>query len=98
VIDNLEGPVVVAGHCAVNEIGERLVNRLGKKHVFFSDGCNNLAQTLVGLGRYMGVNLLDMVPMNPIKSIYLLMQAKLHGSRANVPTLLSILKPYKVKY
>lgn len=97
-IDNLAGPVVVAGHCAINEVGERLIKRLGKKHVFFSDGCNNLAQTLVGLSRYMGVNLLKMVPINPVKSIILLIQAKLHGSRTNVPTLLSMLKPYKVKY
>ncbi|NHJ40596.1 MAG: DUF362 domain-containing protein [Asgard group archaeon] len=97
IIDNLEGPVVVAGHCAVNEVGERLIRRLGKKHVFCSDGCNNLAETLVGLGRYMGVNLLKLVPINPIKSIILLLQAKLHGSKANVPSLTSILKPYKIR-
>ncbi|MBN2154499.1 MAG: DUF362 domain-containing protein [Candidatus Lokiarchaeota archaeon] len=98
IIDNLEGPVVIAGHCAIEEVGNRLVQRLGKKHVFLSDGCNNLSQTIIGLGRYMGVNLLKLVPLSPIKSIILLIQAKLHGSHSNVPSLLSMLKPYKVKY
>jgi len=98
IIDNLEGPVIIAGHCAIEETADRLIKRLGKKHVFLSDGCNNLAQTVVGLGRYMGVNLLNLVPLNPLKSIYLLLLAKLHGSKSNVPTLLEMLKPYKVKY
>lgn len=98
IIDNLEGPVVIAGHCAIEEVAERLINRLGKKNVFLSDGCNNLAKTVVGLGRYMGVNLLNLVPLNPIKSISLLLLAKLHGSKSNVPTLFEMLKPYNVKY
>ena len=98
IIDKLEGPVVIAGHCAIEETAETLIERLGKKHVFLSDGCNNLAQTVVGLGRYMGVNLLNLVPLNPIKSIYLLLLAKIHGSKSNVPSLFSMLKPYKVKY
>jgi uncharacterized protein (DUF362 family) len=97
VIDKLEGPVVVAGKCAVKEVGERLTQRLGKKHVYLSGGCNNLAQTLVGLGRYMGVNLLKMVPINPLKSIVLLLTAKLKGSKSNVPSLMSIVKRYKIK-
>jgi uncharacterized protein (DUF362 family) len=97
IIDKLQGPVVVAGHCAVEEVGTRLRQRLGKTHVFFSMGCNSLDRSILGLSRYMGVNLLNLVPANPIKSIYLLMQAKLHGSTSNVPSLLEILTPYKIK-
>ena len=44
-IDKLEGPVVVAGKCAVKEVGERLTQRLGKKHVYINNVYNNLAQT-----------------------------------------------------
>jgi uncharacterized protein (DUF362 family) len=98
VIDSLEGPVVIAGHCAIEETSERLLKRLGKKHVFLSDGCNNLSQTAVGLGRFMGVNLLNLVPINPLRSIWLLFLAKIHGSKSNVPTLWEMMKPYKVKY
>jgi hypothetical protein len=97
VIDKLQGPVVVAGHCAVEEVGARLRQRLGKAHVFLSMGCNGLDECILGLSRYMGVNLLKLVPQNPIKSIYLLTQAKLHGSTSNVPSLLEILTPYRIK-
>jgi hypothetical protein len=98
IIDNLQGPVVVAGKCAVNEVGQRLKERLGKKHVYFSNSCNDLTQTLIGLGRFMGVNLLNLVPINKLKSILLLMKAKFHGSKSNVPTLRAMMKRYNVKY
>lgn len=46
----------------------------------------------------MGVNLLKMVPINPFKSIVLLLNAKLEGSKSNVPSLISIIKRYRVEY
>jgi len=98
VIDGLQGPVVVAGHCAIDEVGQRLRQRLGKAHVFFSDGCNNLRETSVGLARFMGVNLLKLVPSSAFRSISLLLQAKLHGTTANVPSIREVLTRYKVKY
>lgn len=98
IIDGLAGPVVVAGKCAVEEVGQRLIKRLGKRNVYLSDSCNNLAQTIIGLSRFMGVNLLKLVPINPIKSLLLIMQAKFHRSNANVPTIPSMMKSYKVKY
>ena len=88
-IDNLKGPVFVAGHCAIEEVGERLVKRLGKKKVYFSDGCNNLGQSTAALSNLMKVNILDLVPMNPFISVKLLLQAKLHKTNANIPSFLS---------
>ncbi|MHA1647639.1 MAG: DUF362 domain-containing protein, partial [Promethearchaeota archaeon] len=75
-IDNLKGPVFVGGHCAIEEVGERLLNRLGKKKVYFSDGCNNLGQSTAALSHLMKVNILDLVPINPFVSVKLLLQAK----------------------
>ncbi|MBN2152215.1 MAG: DUF362 domain-containing protein [Candidatus Lokiarchaeota archaeon] len=95
-IDRLRGPVVVAGHCAVDEVGQRLRQRLGKANVFLSDGCNNLRQTNVGLARFMGVNLLKLVPSGTLKSLWLLFQARLHGSTANVPSIREVLTRFKV--
>ena len=97
-IDRLEGPVVVAGHCAVEEVGARLRGRLGKDHVFFSSGCNCLHETTIGLARYMGVNVMRLVPTKPLRSLWLLMLAHLHGSTSTVPSVKDILKQYKVKY
>ena len=88
-IDNLKGPVFVGGHCAIEEVGERLVNRLGKKKVYFSDGCNNLGQSTAALSNLMKVNILDLVPINPFISVKLLLQAKLHKTHANIPSFLS---------
>ncbi|QEE16940.1 DUF362 domain-containing protein [Promethearchaeum syntrophicum] len=88
-IDNLKGPVFVAGHCAIEEVGERLLQRLGKKKVYFSDGCNNLGQSTAALCHLMGVNVLDLVPINPFISVKLLIQAKLHKTHANIPSFLS---------
>jgi len=88
-IDNLKGPVFVGGHCAIEEVGERLVKRLGKKKVYFSDGCNNLGQSTAALSNLMKVNILDLVPINPFISVKLLLQAKLHKTHANIPSFLS---------
>ena len=88
-IDNLKGPVFVGGHCAIEEVGERLLNRLGKKKVYFSDGCNNLGQSTAALSNLMKVNILDLVPINPFISVKLLLQAKLHKTHANIPSFLS---------
>ncbi len=89
VIDKLEAPVFIAGHCAIEEVGDRLISRLGKKNVYLSDGCNNLAQSAAALLRLMQVSAFDMVPMNPLRSAYLLFLAKLHKSQANVPNIFS---------
>lgn len=89
IIDSLKGPVLIAGHCAIDEVSERLIKRLGRKNVYMSDGCNNLAQTAAAMFRLMHVSPLKMVTLNPLKSIKLLAQAKFHGSKANVPSIFS---------
>ncbi len=88
-IDAIPGPVFVGGHCAIEEVGERLLQRLGEKQVYFSDGCNNLAQTAAALLRLMKVSALKLVPQNPIRAIFLLALAKLHKTQANVPSVMS---------
>ncbi len=85
-IARLEGPVLICGHCAMEEVGEHLISRLGKRKVYYSDGCNNLAQTAAAMLRLLHVNPLKLVPINPLKSILLLAQAKLHRTKANVPS------------
>ncbi|MHA1731465.1 MAG: DUF362 domain-containing protein [Promethearchaeota archaeon] len=94
VIDSLEGPCLVAGHCAIEEVGDRLVSRLGRDQVYFSDGCNNLAQTAAAMFRLMDVNPLDMVPLGLLKSMGILLKAKWHHSHANVPPVLAKYRKY----
>ena len=84
-IDAIKGRVLVAGHCAINETGDRLTARLGKKNVYFSGYCNDLCATTNALCHLMQVNPLVMAPLPFFKSIKLLALAKLHGSQANIP-------------
>ena len=85
VIDAIKGRVMVAGHCAIAELGDRLVARLGRKNVYFSGYCNDLCATTNALCHLMNVNPLLMAPLPFLKSIKLLALSKLHGSQAMVP-------------
>ena len=78
---------LVVGDCAVNEVGDKIRQAFGKKNVFFSDTCNNLAQTATAMFKLTGVHPLDMVPIPTWRLAWLLVSAKLHGSKALIPSL-----------
>ncbi|MHA1338426.1 MAG: DUF362 domain-containing protein [Promethearchaeota archaeon] len=89
VIDSLKGPVLIAGHCAIEEVSERLIKRLGKKNVYLSGYCNDLAATTSSMVRLGKVNIFKMVKLNPLKSMLILALVKLKKSHANVPSIFS---------
>ena len=81
----IEGRVLVAGRCAIAEVGDALVKRLGKKNVYFSGHCNDLCASINAMCHLMKVNPLVLAPQPFLASLKLLALAKLHGTRANVP-------------
>lgn len=85
-IDKIEGRVLIAGDCAIEETRNVLEERLGKKNVFMSPTCNRLAATTGALCKLMGVSTLDLVP-SKAKAIKALLQAKMRGSSALTPPL-----------
>ena len=85
-IDALEGQVLIAGDCAIDEVADRLIARLGRKNVFLSHKCNSLAETAAGMFYLMKVDPMEFAPINPLKALWCLTQAKLHGSTALVPS------------
>jgi uncharacterized protein (DUF362 family) len=87
VIDRLRGPVLVAGHCAIEEVGERLQKRLGKKSVYFSDGCNNLAQIAGALLPLMKVSPQQLVPLSMEKATPIILEAIKRGTHAIAPNI-----------
>ena len=89
VIDAIQGRVLVAGHCAIEETGDRLVRRLSRRNVYFSGFCNDLCATTNAMCHLMNVNPLDMAPLPLTQAVTALLQALLHRSRANVPNLLA---------
>lgn len=88
-IDAIEGKVLIVGDCAIREVSERLIARLGKKNVYLSPKCNSLASTAAAMFHLMKVNPMVFVPINPIKALKCLALARLHGSTALVPSTFS---------
>lgn len=76
---------LVAGFCAIDEVGEKLRKTFGKKNVHFSHNCNNLAETATALFKLSGVSALDLVPISTLKAVQILILSKLHGSKALTP-------------
>ena len=88
-IEAITGKVLVAGHCAIAEVGQQLIARLGRKNVYFTGYCNDLCATTSALCNLMKVNPLMMAPMPFLQAVKLLTLARIHGSQANVPNLFS---------
>ncbi len=84
-IDAIQGKVLIVGDCAINEVGDRLIKRLGKKNVYLSHKCNSLADSAAAMFHLMKVNPMEFVPVNPVTALKCLALSKLHGSNALVP-------------
>ena len=84
-IDAIQGKVLIVGDCAINEVGDRLINRLGKKNVYISHKCNSLADSAAAMFHLMKVNPMEFVPVNTVTALKCLALSKLHGSNALVP-------------
>jgi hypothetical protein len=86
-LERLQERVLVVGKCAVNEVGERLRGTRAPDSLAFSNGCNNLTETITCLTKWMKVSPLRMLPVHPLRSSLLLLQARLRGSSAAIPPL-----------
>ncbi|MFX0075935.1 MAG: DUF362 domain-containing protein [Candidatus Hermodarchaeota archaeon] len=76
---------LIAGYCAINEVGEKLRKEFGKRKVFFSADCNNLAETVKAILKLSNMTVFDLVPLSPEDLMNLIDKAKEHGSMALVP-------------
>jgi uncharacterized protein (DUF362 family) len=88
-IDAIEGRVLVVGPCAVAEVSQRLLQRLGRRNVYLSEYCNDLCAVTQALFHLMKVNPTALTYLGPIRSIYPYLMARLKGSNSRVPHLLS---------
>lgn len=76
---------LVAGYCAIDEVGEKLRKEFGKRKVFFSGDCNNLAETVKAILKLSGMTVFDLVSLSTEELMSLIDRAKEHGSTALVP-------------
>ena len=76
---------LVAGYCAINEVGDKLAKEFGKRKVFFSGDCNNLAETVRAVLKLAKMTVLDLVPISNDELMSLINEAQQHGSTALTP-------------
>ncbi|MCU0598021.1 MAG: DUF362 domain-containing protein [Desulfobacterales bacterium] len=87
-VEKITGRAHIAGSCAIQDYGVALQGRLGKRNVTMSPGCNDLALTVHGLCRQMGIIPIQLSKINLIQSAGLFMLTKLKGSQANIVPLI----------
>jgi len=87
-LENLPGDILVVGQCAVGERGAELRRRYPKRRIIEVGAHNDLRGIIAGLNTLMNVKTLDMIPLNPLRSSWLLLQAKLHGLNSRLPPML----------
>jgi len=76
---------LVAGYCAINEVGNELRDTFGKKKVFFSGDCNNLAETVKAELKLAGMTVFDLVPIPAEELMPLIDEAQKNNSTALTP-------------
>jgi uncharacterized protein (DUF362 family) len=87
-LDQLPGGILVVGLCACEEALPTLRQRYPDRKLFAIPEHNDLMTNTRYHARLMGVNPVDMVPLNPLVSALTLLQARMHGLTARVPPLL----------
>ena len=76
---------LVAGYCAIAEVGEKLREAFGKRKVAFSGDCNNLADTITAELKFAGMNVFDLIPFSSGELMELIEEAQKHGTKALIP-------------
>jgi len=87
-LEDLPGDIMIVGQCAVSERGAELRRRYPKRRIIEVGAHNDLRGIIAGLNTLMKVKTLDMIPLNPLRSSWLLLQARLHGLNSRVPPML----------
>jgi len=85
VVASIDGKVLLVGPCSVEEIGPKLVARLGSRNVYMSRECNDLAALVESMCHLMKVSPLQIgPPVSPLKALVALVQSKWNGSSARM--------------
>ena len=91
-LERAVGPILVVGPCAVSQLRAILEQRFRDRRLFFVEACNDLTKNSTYQAHLMKVIPVKMVPVNPITSAWLLMQARLHRTTARLPPIFGLLR------
>ena len=87
-LEGLPGDILVVGNCAVSERGADLQRRYPDRRVIEVDAHNDIRGIIAGVATMMKVKPMQMVPLSPLRSGWLLLEAKLHGLNSRMSPLL----------
>ncbi|MFX1389050.1 MAG: DUF362 domain-containing protein [Promethearchaeota archaeon] len=78
---------LVAGFCAIEEVGQKLRKEFGRRKVYFSGNCNNLADTVTAELKLSGMSALDLIPdLSSEKVMEFIQEAQKRGTSALITT------------
>ncbi|MFW9881125.1 MAG: DUF362 domain-containing protein [Candidatus Thorarchaeota archaeon] len=77
---------LVAGYCAIDELGKLIRKEFGRRNVFFSSDCNNLADTVTAILKLSGMSALDLVPLSFEELMEIIQEAQKQGTTALITT------------
>jgi len=83
-IESIAGPVLIAGKCAIEEVSEELIGRLGRRNVYLSGECNDLRATTEAMCHLTTVNPMRLAPAGPITIADVLIRANLNRTNARL--------------
>jgi hypothetical protein len=88
-LENLnDGPILVVGPCAVEEVGDHLSRRYAGRKIVMVNFHNALADVTAALMKFMKIKSPELVPMNPISTFLVFLNAKMHGTTARTPPII----------
>jgi hypothetical protein len=87
-LEGLPGDILVVGNCAVNDRGADLRRRYPDRRIIEVDAHNDIRGVTAGVATMMKVKPMTMVPLHPLRSAWLMLEARLHGLNSRVPPML----------
>ncbi len=86
-LEGLPGDILVVGNCAVSERGADLRRRYPDRRIIEVDAHNDLRGITAGLATLMKIKPKELVPLNPLRLTWVMLQARLHGATSRIPPL-----------
>jgi uncharacterized protein (DUF362 family) len=87
-LENLPGDILVVGPCAIEERGADLRRRYPGRRIIEVDAHNDLRGITAGVATLLKIRPVHLVPLNPLRSMWILLQARLHGLNSRMPPIM----------
>jgi uncharacterized protein (DUF362 family) len=87
-LENLPGDILVVGPCAIKERGADLRRRYPRRRIIEVNAHNDLRGITAGVSTLLKIRPVDLVPLNPLRSMWILLQARVHGLNSRMPPIM----------